>query len=166
MVKKDTVIFEKVPSLVNIEDAVVTKATIPIIKKDTTVLAKQLYITKKDTAVIAKTKKDNILIATSGDSDDELSKDEIIKSLDLLAVLKREQERIVEYLTKRINKKPINVFVNSDSVTIEIYDNAIHDKDSVSIIYNNRLIVDRQELKVNQPIKFGLKVDKKQKLNK
>ena len=79
MVKKDTVIFEKVPSLVNIEDAVVTKATIPIIKKDTTVLAKQLYITKKDTAVIAKTKKDNILIATSGDSDDELSKDEIIK---------------------------------------------------------------------------------------
>jgi hypothetical protein len=115
--------------------------------------------------VIAKTKKDNILIATSGDSDDELSKDEIIKSLDLLAVLKREQERIVEYLTKRINKKPINVFVNSDSVTIEIYDNAIHDKDSVSIIYNNRLIVDRQELKVNQPIKFGLKVDKKQKLN-
>ena len=165
MVKKDTVISEKVPSLVIKEDAVVTKSTIPIIKKDTTVLAKQLSITKKDTTVIAKTKKDNILIATSGDSDDELSKDEIIKSLDLLAVLKREQERIVEYLTKRINKKPINVFVNSDSVTIEIYDNAIHDKDSVSIIYNNRLIVDRQELKVNQPIKFGLKVDKKQKLN-
>ena len=97
--------------------------------------------------------------------DDEISKAEILKALDSLATLKREQERIVEYLTKRINKKPIDVFVSSDSVTIEIYDNAIHDKDSVSIIFNNRIIVDRQELKVNKPIKFKLKVDKNKKFN-
>jgi hypothetical protein len=97
--------------------------------------------------------------------DDEISKAEILKALDSLATLKREQERIVEYLTKRINKKPIDVFVSSDSVTIEIYDNAIHDKDSVSIIFNNRIVVDKQELKVNKPIKFKLKVDKNKKFN-
>ena len=97
--------------------------------------------------------------------DEEISKAEILKALDSLATLKKEQERIVEYLTKRINKKPIDVFVSSDSVTVEIYDNAIHDKDSVSIIFNNRIIVDKQELKVNKPIKFKLKVNKDKKFN-
>ena len=81
--------------------------------------------------------------------EEELSKEEILKSLEVLAKLKLEQERIVEYLTKRINKKPILIYVSSDSVSIEIYDNGIHDKDSVSIIYNKRIIVDKQELKVN-----------------
>ena len=33
------------------------------------------------------------------------------------------------------------------------------------VIYNNRIIVDRKELKVNNPIKFKLKVDKNKKNN-
>jgi len=68
-------------------------------------------------------------------------------------------------MTKRINKKPIDVFISSDSVTIELYDNGIHDNDSVSIIFNNRIIVDKQELKVRKPITFKLKVDKNKKYN-
>jgi hypothetical protein len=95
----------------------------------------------------------------------DLTKEEILQSLETLANLKKEQERIVEYLTKRINKKPIYIFVSSDSVDIEIYDNGIHDRDSVSIIYNKRIVVDRVELKVNKPIKFKLKVDKDSKNN-
>jgi len=114
---------------------------------------------------VAETKPIVQVAAPSTYVDDQISKSEILKALDSLATLKREQERIVEYLTKRINKKPIDVFVSSDSVTIEIYDNAIHDKDSVSIIFNNRIIVDKQELKVNKPIKFKLKVDKNKKFN-
>ena len=114
---------------------------------------------------VAETKSIVQVAAPSTYVDDQISKSEILKALDSLATLKREQERIVEYLTKRINKKPIDVFVSSDSVTIEIYDNAIHDKDSVSIIFNNRIIVDKQELKVNKPIKFKLKVDKNKKFN-
>ena len=94
-----------------------------------------------------------------------MSKEEILKSLEVLAKLKLEQERIVEYLTKRINKKPILIYVNSDSVSIEIYDNGIHDNDSVSVIFNKRIVVDKQELKVNKPIKFKLKVDKDSKNN-
>lgn len=109
--------------------------------------------------------KPEVKVAEASTYTDEMAKEEILKALDSLATLKREQERIVEYMTKRINKKPIDVLVSSDSVTIEIYDNAIHDKDSVSIIYNNRIIVDKQELKVNKPIKFKLKVDKNKKYN-
>ncbi len=109
--------------------------------------------------------KPEVKVAEASTYTDEMAKEEILKALDSLATLKREQERIVEYMTKRINKKPIDVLVSSDSVSIEIYDNAIHDKDSVSIIYNNRIIVDKQELKVNKPIKFKLKVDKNKKYN-
>ncbi len=108
---------------------------------------------------------DNIIIATGSSYKEEYSKEDILKALDSLATLKKAQERIIEYMTKRINKKPIIVFVNSDTLAIELYDNAIHDKDSVSIIYNNRLVVDKQELKVNKPIKFNLKLEKNKKNN-
>jgi outer membrane protein OmpA-like peptidoglycan-associated protein len=106
-----------------------------------------------------------IIANTSDMKENEISKEDIIAALDSLAKLKVEQERIVEYLTKRINKKPIEVLVSSDSVFIEIYDNGIHDKDSVSVIYNNRIVVDRKELKVNLPIKFAIKIDKQKKYN-
>ncbi len=85
--------------------------------------------------------------------------------MDSLAKLRREQERIVEYLTKRINKKPIEVFTYADSVTVEIFDSGIHDKDSVSVIYNRTLVVDKHELKVDKPIKFKVRVDKERRNN-
>ena len=117
----------------------------------------------KDSIAAAKLKS---FTAKSTDLEEaDLTKEEILKSLETLANLKKEQERIVEYLTKRINKKPIYIFVSSDSVDIEIYDNGIHDRDSVSIIYNKRIVVDRVELQVNKPIKFKLKVDKDSKNN-
>lgn len=136
------------------------------LKKDTvkTTNAQSAKITSKTVEKEGINKQSQIAIPSTF-VDDEISKDEILASLDSLAKLKIEQERIVEYLTKRINKKPIDVLVSSDSVTIEIYDNAIHDKDSVSIIFNNRIIVDKQELKVNKPIRFTLKVDKNKKFN-
>ena len=154
VVKKDTI--KEVKSTVAITKPLVKSIVKPITKST-------LDSTEKPIVAVAKP-----LIQVASPStyvDDEISKAEILKALDSLATLKREQERIVEYLTKRINKKPIDVFVSSDSVTIEIYDNAIHDKDSVSIIYNNRIIVDKQELKLNKPIKFKLLVDKNKKFN-
>ncbi len=117
----------------------------------------------KDSIAAAKIKSFTAKVAELEEAD--LTKEEILQSLETLANLKKEQERIVEYLTKRINKKPIYIFVSSDSVDIEIYDNGIHDRDSVSIIYNKRIVVDRVELKVNKPIKFKLKVDKDSKNN-
>jgi hypothetical protein len=172
VVKKDTIAKVVKPILVK-KDTVV-KVLPPVVKKDTIAKVVKPILAKKDTVAKVVTpvvKKDttlkstNPIVAKSSDYDDEISKDEILKALDSLAKLKREQERIIEYLTKRINKKPIDVFVNSDSVDIEIYDNGIHDNDSVSIIYNNRIVVDKQELKVNRPIRFKLKVDKNKKYN-
>ena len=177
IIKKDTISKLIKPI---IKKDTVAKAVKPILKKDTVAKTVKLVSIKKDTSFTAtvnanlkktkdtvKPKSPSVIIAKASvmDADEELSKEEIIKALDSLAKLKKEQERIVEYLTKRINKKPILVFVNSDSIKVELYDNAIHDKDSVSVIYNNRIVVDRQELKVNQPIKFNLKVDKNKKHN-
>jgi flagellar motor protein MotB len=146
----------------------VLKATNTIAVLPAAVKAEQISIDDSKSTITTATKlndKPSQVALPSTYVDDEISKAEILKALDSLATLKREQERIVEYLTKRINKKPIDVFVSSDSVTIEIYDNAIHDKDSVSIIYNNRIIIDKQELKVNKPINFKLMVDKNKKFN-
>ena len=148
------------------KDSSIVKA-IEVVKKDSIKLVKAStpLIKSSSKPLVTVTKPTVQVAAPSTYVDDEISKAEILKALDSLATLKREQERIVEYLTKRINKKPIDVFVSSDSVTIEIYDNAIHDKDSVSIIFNNRIVVDKQELKVNKPIRFKLKVDKNKKFN-
>jgi hypothetical protein len=174
--KKDTIVKTMKPV---VKKDTVVKSVKSIVKKDTVAkLSKSVII--KDTSYTAtvnanlkkrkdsvKQKNSSVIIAKASEleADEELSKEEIVKALDSLAKLKREQERIVDYLTKRNNKKPILVFVNSDSIKVELYDNAIHDKDSVSVIYNSRIVVDRQELKVNQPIKFNLKVDKNKKHN-
>mgnify|MGYP000514685603 FL=1 len=139
-----------------VKDTVASTPVKAIVKKESIVTSKPVAIAAKNEIKVA---------APSTYVDDEISKAEILSALDSLAKLRIEQERIVEYLTKRINKKPIDVMVSSDSVTVEIYDNAVHDKDSVSIIFNNRIIVDKQELKVNKPIKFKLKVNKDKKFN-
>jgi outer membrane protein OmpA-like peptidoglycan-associated protein len=166
VIKKDTIVAKVIiaKSVVK-KDTVVAKAKVPVVvKKDT--VAKAVVVAKpvlkKDT--IAKVTPMVITQAKQVETDD-LSKEEIIKALDSLAKLKIEQERIVAYLTLRLNNKPIDIYVSSDTVTVELYDNGVHDRDSVSVIYNNRIVVDRQELKVNQPIKFKLKVDKNRKNN-
>ncbi len=126
---------------------------------------KQVPVIKKDTVEKKKSTVDNIITEVKPVQNEGLSKEDIIKALDSLSNLKKEQDRIVDYLTKRINNKPIEIFVSSDSVTVEIYDNGTHDKDNVTVIYNKRIVVDKQELKVNQPIKFKLKVDNNKKNN-
>ena len=130
--------------------------------KDSLAAASLKALTAKPNVIIAKS---DLVSTPKVVVEEDITKEEILKSLDILAKLKLEQERIVEYLTKRINKKPILIYVSSDSVSIEIYDNGIHDNDSVSVIYNKRIVVDKQKLKVNKPIKFKLKVDKDSKNN-
>ena len=187
LVKKDTVAIAKVKAPVVVKKDTVAKviAAKPLVKKDTVAVSKVKapVMVKKDTAakIVAKVKspvvvkmdtlakaivaKPMVVTQAKQVESNDLSREEIIKALDSLAKLKIEQERIVAYLTLRINNKPIDVYVNSDTVTVELYDNGVHDQDSVSVIYNNRIVVDRQELKVNNPIKFKLKVDKNSKNN-
>ena len=145
-----------------------SSANINVVDKKVSALAKIIKAEVKSNKVEYKPDaqpEKKVIVANASQYSDDNAKEEILKALDSLATLKKEQERIIEYMTKRINKKPIDVFVSSDSVTIEIYDNGIHDNDSVSIIYNNRIVVDKQELKVRKPITFKLKVDKNKKYN-
>ncbi|MBP5999618.1 MAG: OmpA family protein [Sediminibacterium sp.] len=167
--KKVVTIEEKIPAEVKtkVSNPVVIK---PVIAKTTlvkTVVTKPVDTIASSKSIVKSEVKSEVKLVAAPSTyvDDEISKAEILKALDSLAKLRIEQDRIVEYLTKRINKKPIDIMVSSDSVTIEIYDNAVHDKDSVSIIFNNRIIVDKQELKVNKPIQFKLKVNKDKKYN-
>ncbi len=158
IIKKDTVV--KVITKPIIDS--VTATPKPINKKDTLVKATPKPIINKDSIakqqlVLKKIKETQI--------EDSITRKEILAALEELSKLKREQERIVEYLTKRINKKPIEIYTNADSVTVELYDSGIHDNDSVSVIYNSHLVVDKQELQVNKPIKFNLKLDKTKKYN-
>ena len=172
IIKKDTLI-KTTPKPIIKKDTVVKVITKPIIdsvtatpkpinKKDTLVKATPKPIINKDSIakqqlVLKKIKETQI--------EDSITRKEILAALEELSKLKREQERIVEYLTKRINKKPIEIYTNADSVTVELYDSGIHDNDSVSVIYNSHLVVDKQELQVNKPIKFNLKLDKTKKYN-
>ncbi len=183
---KDSINKVNAITALNLRNENLLKAKLARAKQDSIVKARakaeldliaQVTASKKRTkdslaALKTLTAKPNIIIAKSDlvskptvAVEEDMTKEEILKSLDILAKLKLEQERIVEYLTKRINKKPILIYVSSDSVSIEIYDNGIHDNDSVSVIYNKRIVVDKQELKVNKPIKFKLKVDKESKNN-
>jgi outer membrane protein OmpA-like peptidoglycan-associated protein len=187
-IKQDSINKAKAITALNLRNENLLKAKLERIKQDSITSAKakaaldliaQVTASKKrtkDSLAAASLKtlsaKPNVILAksdivskTTVAAEEDMTKEEILKSLDILAKLKLEQERIVEYLTKRINKKPILIYVSSDSVSIEIYDNGIHDNDSVSVIYNKRIVVDKQELKVNKPIKFKLKVDKESKNN-
>ncbi len=137
----------------------------PVVKEVKKPVVKVAPAPKVDTIkvspVVKEVKKPVVKVAPAPkveEAEESISKAEILQALDSLAKLKSEQERIVNYLTKRINKKPILIYTSSDSVNVEIYDSGIHDKDSVSIIYNNRIVVDRKELNVKNPIKFGLRV--------
>ena len=128
---------------------------------------------QQDTVAIAKAKPSTVKRQEApvksqqltAEEEERISREELLAALDSLAKLRREQERIVDYLTKRISKKPIEVFTYADSVTVEIFDSGIHDKDSVSVIYNKSLVVDKHELKVDKPIKFKVRVDKERKNN-
>ena len=139
-------------------DTVKVKPVVVVKPKVDTIKAKPVVVVKPKTDTVKVKPVVKASVAPVVQEEEAITKEEIIKALDSLAKLRTEQERIVNYLTKRINKKPILIYTESDSVNVEIYDSGIHDKDSVSIIYNNRIVVDRKELNVKSPIKFALKV--------
>ena len=158
--KVDTVTIAKVQPKPASQQPTTNKLKPAVVKEDTVAIAKaqpKIQTPKPSTPPQPK--------QLTPEEEDRITREELLAALDSLAKLRREQERIVEYLTKRINKKPIEVFTYADSVTVEIFDSGIHDKDSVSVIFNKTLVVDKHELKVDRPIKFKVRVDKDRKNN-
>lgn len=81
----------------------------------------------------------------------------IAELLDLTPHLK--QPSVIEEMTSRTPIKSFEVYSLSDSVKVELYDNGVFDYDSVSVIYNKQLVVYKQQLLTNKPIRFYVKLD-------
>lgn len=62
-------------------------------------------------------------------------------------------------LIKRSNQLFKELDVVDDSVRIDLYDNGEYDKDSISLFYNGKLRVYREELKTRTPISLYVNVD-------
>lgn len=97
------------------------------------------------------------------DALNEANKNKLIATLDSISDIKN--RLLVAEMSNRATSKIVNVYTSSDSVHIELYDNGVFDNDSISVIYNRKLVVYKKVLQVNSPISFYVKVDPEEKKN-
>lgn len=89
-----------------------------------------------------------------------------MKITELLDVtLRLKKPDIIEEMTRRTPRKLFEVYSISDSAQVELYDNGVFDYDSVSVIYNKKLVVYKQLLQTNKSISFYVKLDPDQRKN-
>lgn len=88
---------------------------------------------------------------------------QMIEMLDMTPRLK--ETDIINEMTKRIPKKPLQIYSTSDFVRIDLYDNGVFDYDTVSVIFNKQILVYKELLQVNKPISFFVKLDNDQSKN-
>ncbi len=89
-----------------------------------------------------------------------------MKITELLDVtLRLKKPDIIEEMTRRTPRKLFEVYSISDSAQVELYDNGVFDYDSVSVIYNKKLVIYKQLLQTNKPISFYVKLDSDQRKN-
>ena len=67
----------------------------------------------------------------------------------------------IDSLKNRISLKPIVFYSAADSVTIDIFDNGNFDHDTISIIYNNNIVVSKNEISTDEkkPVRFSFKIN-------
>lgn len=146
------------PNPVNAKTQVYTYTEKPVEnlpKDDANKLAVRSFLSKQYAS------NDNNIPTSRSNNTIKGSSNKIITNLSKsMSVINSEQDRIREYLTQRENKKSIMVNTFSDSVFIEVYDNGVYDHDTISVIFNNQLVVDRQEIGTNvkDPVRFSLKL--------
>jgi len=91
---------------------------------------------------------------------------EVVKNFEAIDAFEASKRKgNVDEMMKRIPKPPVYLFTNSDSVRIDLYDNGVFDYDSISVIYNKKIVVNNQLLQVDKPISFYVRVDKDQSKN-
>lgn len=62
-------------------------------------------------------------------------------------------------MLNRVNKQPVYIKTRSDSVLVELYDNGVFDKDSISVFFDKKIQVYKKELRTNMPISFYVKLN-------
>ncbi len=74
---------------------------------------------------------------------------------------KEDTVAIPKTVNERINKEQSRVTVNTKYITLKVYDNAIVDGDTVSILYNGKILLAHQRL-TDKGIEIKLELDEKQ----
>ncbi len=75
--------------------------------------------------------------------------------------IKKDTVSIPSKVTNRKNKEQSHLEVNTRKITLNVYDNAVVDGDTVSIFYNGRLLMSHQRLS-EKPIVIELELDENQ----
>lgn len=125
-----------------------------IANNDTKLIKKEVKIEKAANTDIGKTKQVESPVS---------NKMQMIEMLDTKPRLK--ESDIINEMTKRVPKKPLQVYSTSDFVRIDLYDNGVFDYDTVSVIFNKQILVYKELLQVNKPISFFVKLDNDQSKN-
>lgn len=86
--------------------------------------------------------------------------------IDSLRFLNQSMDEILKTIEQRASKMPVVIETSSDSVLIELYDNGKFDGDSITVIYNRQMMVFRQLLQTDVPIRFRVKVSPEKNNNK
>ena len=74
---------------------------------------------------------------------------------------KKDTAAIPKTVNERINKEQSRITVNTKHITLKVYDNAIVDGDTVSILYNGKILLAHQRL-TEKGIEIKLELDEKQ----
>lgn len=74
---------------------------------------------------------------------------------------KKDTVAIPKTITQRKNKEQSRITVNTKSINLKVYDNAIMDGDTVSILYNGKLLLSHKLLS-EKAIEINLELDDKQ----
>lgn len=90
-----------------------------------------------------------------------VKKDTVVKIIPPPVIKPDTATKTITQLPKRKNKEQSRIEVNVKSITLNVYDNAIVDGDTVSIFYNGKLLLSRQRLS-EKPIVINLELDEKQ----
>ncbi|MDE3236654.1 MAG: OmpA family protein [Bacteroidota bacterium] len=85
------------------------------------------------------------------------NKDKMIATLDSISQIK--SQLLVKQMTSRVANQVITLYTNSDSVHIDIYDNGVFDNDSISVIYDKKIVAYKKLLKTDEPISFNVPVE-------
>ncbi len=70
-----------------------------------------------------------------------------------------EQNTVVKNIFTRLNKQPIEIYTLSDSVKIDFYDDGLFDYDSISVVYNNQIVIHKQLLQPDKPVSFTASIN-------
>ncbi|WP_153797933.1 hypothetical protein [Foetidibacter luteolus] len=92
----------------------------------------------------------------------ELEEDPVVEkdTVQITEPVKPKPETVTE---KEVIRRRVDVVkeleVTDDSVRLDLYDNAEYDHDSISLFYNNKLKIYKEELNTRKPISFYVQVD-------